>query len=157
MLLFITVGVAGGGLSWYQHGREEPLPDDVADQLSFAPYKIVSTDDVKPVKPVNYDSSVQLLTYQLSVKGIKVVVSQQPIPANFKDVENPFEQLSKQMNVEQYFKSKNGVVSVTYPNGPNGQQTALLNNNKALLLARPDKNLTISEWKELFGSFSVEN
>ena len=87
--------------------------------------------------------------------GVKISFSEQPTPGSIVDIPQVYDKLVDSLQPYNTFDSVNGKVALTHPNNLNGGQTAVMNDKGTLIFVRPTKDLTDTEWRQVFNSLSI--
>jgi hypothetical protein len=107
-------------------------------------------------RSVKYDSSLKLLSFNATVFGKQIIISEQPTPESFTDVPAVYTKVLDGMNDNYDFDVNVGSVHITTPPQLNGKQAAVLNAKGTLLFAKPSASLSNSQWQQFFTSFAVD-
>lgn len=139
----------------------------LAPKYPFAPSirsKVTSTVFVPTGRGVvieretaKYDSGLKLLTYNIQTAGTKMVVSEQPTPESFIDIPQVYDKVITGLNEYSKFDSEQGTVHLTRPKELQGKQSAVLNAKGTLMFIKPNRDLSLDQWRQLFSDLKTVN
>jgi hypothetical protein len=134
-----------------------PIPNKIKSQLTST--LMLPQDKQFNInrKTVKYDSGLKLLTFNATVFGKTIIVSEQPTPDQFTDVPQVYTKVLDGMDDYDDFDVNVGSVHLTTPPQLNGKQAAVLNTKGTLIFAKPSASLSGSQWRQFFTSFQVIN
>lgn len=150
-VLVILVLMGSIGVFKYFSQYKGPIPEKIHERLSFDVYL---PDPVKAQIDQNtftFNEEEQALTFAVTSNGVRILITQQPEPAIFKEGE-VYQHLLNKMRQYDEVKTTIGTATLTSPEELKGGQTAVINTKGILLFAKPDKNLTSEEWRNFFNS-----
>ncbi|HET7827277.1 MAG TPA: hypothetical protein VFK97_00220 [Candidatus Saccharimonadales bacterium] len=156
--LLVWALIIGCVIAWWKWPAKNTIPADIRSQLNF--HAVYPTKNYDP-NGFHYIASSHALWFSATESGIKVLVTEQSLPANSGD--NPAQdpgQMLNQLGVRYFsqIQSKLGVISVakfwTRSYDPNGQ-TAILGTKGTLVLAHPVKDLSQNQWVQFFNSLRL--
>jgi hypothetical protein len=133
-----------------------PIPDKIKADLTSSLLLPETSNFPISAKTVKYDSGLKLLSFDTTVYGDQVIVSEQPTPESFTDVPAVYAKVLDGMTDYDDFDVNVGTVHLTTPPQLNGKQAAVLNTKGTLLFAKPSRSLTNSQWQQFFTSFDVD-
>jgi hypothetical protein len=157
-LLIIVAVVASvfGIRSWQQ--SKLFVPKDIKQQVTYTIFKPADTSNfVADKSTIKYDPKLKSLSYRAMQKGTAsgLTFSFQEAPEVFADVPQAFSKFADDLHQYSSFDSIQGKVSLTKPPELQGGQSAVMNAKGTLMFIKPDKNLSDSDWKQLFSNMDV--
>lgn len=132
-----------------------PIPKSITSQANFIILVPISPAIVIDSKSAGYNSSLKLIDYNVTMQGVKTVVSEQPAPSVFTDVPATYEKTLASMNQYSQFDSLEGAVYLTKPQQLAGKQAAVLLSKGTLMFVKPSSDLTDDQWRQFFNSLVV--
>jgi hypothetical protein len=129
---------------------KNPLPSAIRKQASFAVLAPVAGQVAVDRESAKFDTKLKLLSFNATFDGVLVVLSQQPTPESFIDIPQVYDKVIANMNEYTKFDAIIGTVHLTRPKDLGGKQAAVINAKGTLLFAKPDKDLTDDQWRQLF-------
>jgi hypothetical protein len=156
--LSIVVLIGAGTVFYIKQSSKTPLPSDIKEHVTF---KVIYPSSHAARIDKNsfvYQSKQKVLTFNVSFASKKVAYSEQEVPqALGADTQAYYPVLG--IHPYAQFKSSLGQVALTKfwqsstlkPEG----QSAVLASKGTFLIAHSEKNLTNSQWKELFQSVKI--
>ncbi len=151
----LVVGVSGYMV--YAQQNNNPLPDDIKNQVGI---KVIFPSQVSKIDEHSYyyQKDQKTLGFKAESFGTDIVFVEQPAPANAGTGDQVY---YPALGIHPYaqFQSKAGPVALakfwlSKTLESNGQ-TAVLIKDGTLVTARPAKDLSNSQWKELFDSLKI--
>jgi len=158
LVLFGICAVLGITYTVMRITTKSPLiSPELRKQLSYGVYiPTQSGDYIIDRKSLSYSPPTQQLTYHVKqISGVDILLSMQPTPESFTDVPQVFDELMTKLRQYSSFDSVQGKVYLTHPVELNGKQSAVLNAKGTLMFAKPNKDLTDSEWKKFFNGLDL--
>ena len=156
ILVWVFIIIAAVAI-WKWHAKNT-IPAEIRSQVSF--HAVFPTKKYDQ-SSFQYSASSHTLQFKSTEAGIKVLVTEQPLPANSGDnpAQDPGQMLSR-LGVRYFSQTQTrlGVVSVakfwTRSYSPNGQ-TAILGTHGVLVLAHPGSDLSPDQWTQVFNSLAI--
>ena len=150
VLLVATVIITGG--------PKTDFPADIEKKANFSIfYPDQEALDITVAKStINYSKQDNGLSYEATVRGKKVVVSQQALPSIF-DEKGVYAYKLNQARQFDSFDTSAGEVTLTRPSDLNGEVVAWDKSKDTLILARTTDDMRKADWKLLFDSMVVVN
>lgn len=136
---------------------KNPLPPPVVKQMNstlFVPQASGSEIDRDSAK---FDADTKLLSYNSTYSGVRMVISEQPTPAQMTEIPQFFDKFVDAMNAYDTFDVNAGTVHLTKPASLGGKQAAVLNSKGTLLFVKPDKDLSSGQWRKFFTHLAIQN
>jgi uncharacterized protein YxeA len=157
VLLLVLIVAVLGGVYYSKQNNKNPLPDNIRGMIS---YKVVYPSNTQQIdsKSFNYQTDKKTLSFKVNTGKGNVVFAEQQVPeALGSDTQAYYPALG--IHPYAQFKTKLGQVALTkfWQSGnlkPVGQ-SAVLASNGTLLIAHAEKDLTNSQWKNLFQSLKI--
>jgi hypothetical protein len=140
-LVLITVIV---GLQHKPAHVAAPQPT-VAAQRTKADFEVL-TPKAEQAAATKYDGKRNLATYTTTFSGVRLTVSQQPLPAHFKTDKLALKKVADSTNAKQLMDTKHGPLYVA-TNQEAGDQLALFAADKVLLMIHTDRAMDEASWK----------
>ncbi|HSX45803.1 MAG TPA: hypothetical protein VLG27_02230 [Candidatus Saccharimonadia bacterium] len=153
----IILLIGAGGAFYITHSYKNPLPANIKSQVS---YKAIYPSKTKQIDPASYDyrPDQKTLTFIANVAGNNIVFTEQPAPESLGSAGQIY---YPALGIHPYaqFATKLGPVALArfWQSGslkPAGQ-SGILASGGTFLTAHSDKNLTNTEWKDLFDSLKI--
>lgn len=154
-IIVVLVAAVAIGFSVYLLLPRSPIPGSIKKQLSSTLLVPKSSEIVINRRSVKLDPKLDLLTFTVTASGTKVVVSEQPTPESFTDIPAFYGKVLGGLNEYKKFETEQGTVHLTKPQELHGKQAAVLNTKGTLLFAKPDRDLSDSQWRQFFNSFEI--
>jgi uncharacterized protein YxeA len=157
VLLLVLIVAVLGSVYYSKQNNKNPLPENIRGVIS---YKIIYPSSTKQIdsKSFNYQTDKKTLSFKVNTGASNVVFAEQQAPeALGSDTQAYYPALG--IHPYAQFKTKLGQVALTkfWQSGnlkPVGQ-SAVLASNGTLLIAHAEKDLTNSQWKNLFQSLKT--
>lgn len=143
-----VVALAAGGWLW---AHRPVVPSSISHQISFTIFVPSGADR----KSITYDSGVQLLTFKVHADDTTVTFTEQATPNVIASSPTMLLNGFGRLKNETALATAIGTAYLGNNQTLNGQQTLGMNTQGTLLFARPNKNLTQTQWRELFQSVTV--
>ena len=134
---------------------KSPLPANLTDQATSTVLVPITNDISVNRTTASYNPHIKLLVFSVQVGGIRTVFSEQPTPNTFVDIPQVYDRVIEQSQEYGSFETALGTVHLTRPRNAYGKQTAILNTRGTLLFVKPDKELSDSNWRQLFRALTV--
>lgn len=132
------------------------LPVSVTNQVSYIVLALEPSEAIRiDSTSAKYDAKDKILSYNVTLDGIKVVVSMQPTPEMFTDIPQTFDKVLADMSEYSKFETYIGTVHLTKPKNLEGRQVAVLNAKGTLMFAKPDSDLTDDQWRLFFKNMDI--
>jgi hypothetical protein len=153
--LLVVVGAAALLFSFWQQTQAR-LPEEIQRKVNFFVY-LPEEGSVYELDrdSLRFDDSSRVLSFVARSPQGTVSVTQQATPEAFQDIPNYYSQLLDKLHQYEILQTGIGTVTLTRPEELKGLQTAVANPPGTLLFARPEKDLSSSEWKAFFDSLEV--
>jgi uncharacterized protein YxeA len=158
IVLAVLILAVVGAIFYIKQSNKNPLPPDIKQHVSF---KVIYPSSSKAQIDKNsfvYQAKQKVLTFNVDFANVKVAYSEQVAPDSLgSDTQAYYPALG--IHPYAQFKSDLGQVALTkfWQSGnlkPAGQ-SAVLASNGTFLIAHSEKNLTNSQWKDLFKSVKI--
>ena len=150
-LLFVCIAVAIllVAPSWFfiERRAHSPFPADVTKKVSFVVYYPDKTWQINGAKATYANGA---LFFVATKEDVTVSFNEQATPQVFNDVSQYYPTLLTRLKEYASFGTANGMVNLTRPAELNGGQTAVLNNDGTLVFVRPNHDLDVDQWRQLF-------
>jgi hypothetical protein len=132
-----------------------PIPGQVKSQFTSTLF-VPQTSNAKIQRStVKYDSNLKLLSFTAQVYGIPTVISEQPTPEQFTDIPQVYDKVLSNMHEFTDFDTDVGTVHITRPTDLGGKEAAVLNSKGTLFFAKPARDLSDDQWRQLFRNVVV--
>jgi hypothetical protein len=157
-IALLAVLAAGGLAVYYTQRNVNPLPDSIKSQVSFKVVYPSSKSGKLSSSGYQYQAGQKALTFSLDKGGTNIVFSEQTAPNT---VGNGSQVYYQALGLHPYaqFASKLGPVALAKFYNPGTLsylgQTGVMAASGTLVTAHPDKDLTNSQWKDLFDSLKI--
>lgn len=157
IVILATVIVVAGIVFVFTVVLQPVVPPGIKKQLSIAVLYPKDSAFAIDHSSWKYDKSLGLLTYLVRDKdnNAKITVSEQSSPPQFSEVPGTLDALTSKLNTYADFDSINGHAYLTHPKELKGGQSALMNAKGTLMFAKPDKNLSDSDWRKFFNAIDI--
>jgi len=157
ILVAAAVVVAAGIVFALAVALQPVVPPGIKKQLSIAVLYPKDNTFAIDHSSWKYDKSLGLLTYLVRDKdnNAKITVSEQSSPPQFSEVPGTLDALTSKLNTYADFDSIDGHAYLTHPKELKGGQSALMNAKGTLMFAKPDKNLSDSDWHKFFNAIDI--
>jgi hypothetical protein len=156
----IAVLVTGSVLWYFFHPIPNPLPPDIKREVNFKlvyPTTTAQVDDTS----WKYQSSEQVLTYQIKGDNYTATVTEQEVPLQYRDDQAAYDRFIGSLRPYANFNVPLG--SVTLANfvtagdfNPTGL-AGILKTHNTLIIIHPDSQLSQDDWESLFDSLKVSS
>lgn len=153
----VIVLVAGGAIGAWAWASRPIIPATIYSELTSSLLMPGDKRFVVSRQSVKYNKSLKLLTFDATVFGRVVVVSEQPTPETFTDIPAVYQKVLDGMSDYNDFDVGIGTVHLTTPPQLQGKQAAVLNAAGTLLFAKPAVSLSEAQWRQFFDSFAVKS
>ncbi len=151
----VVIGIGTIVITGLLVAPKPPIPGPIKTQVTSTILVPGSKDIVTDSDSVKYASKEKLLSFNVTINGAKLVISEQPTPESFIDIPQVYDKVVAGMNEYEKFDTEVGTVHLTRPKELNGKQAAVLNTKGTLLFAKPDSNLSSDQWRQLFKAMEV--
>jgi len=134
-----------------------PIPGSIKKQLASTLLVPKDSRFLVDRQSAKYDASLKLLTFNTTVFGKQVVISEQPSPSTFTDIPDYYSKLVNGMNDYSDFDTAVGTIHLTRPIQLGGKQAAVLNAKGTLLFAKSATDLSDDQWRQFFNTFDIQH
>ena len=133
------------------------IPKNIQSEVTSVIFVPNSPQVVNQKGTAKYNGNLKLLSYKANVFGVNAVISEQPTPETFTDIPQVYQKVLDSWNDYEDFNVPQGTVYLTRPGGKNATEAGVMNSKGTLLFVKPDKDLTDTQWRQLFNSIEVQN
>lgn len=150
-ILVVTAGITAIVLLT---GRaNNPLPNDIRNQLTFSPFIIFDKDPAYTTnnyKFISAENNLKILSFIISTPHGNVSLSEYPQPPQFTDIPEYKDRfLSNVINQYDTVPTSNGTIYLGRTAEPAKKQIGFMLERGLLVFINPDKELTDTEWRSL--------
>lgn len=135
---------------------ERAAPKDI-DYILFYPDEIKSGYAVD-YSTIKYDTEHKGTSFVVTGKGNKLTFAEQTTPDQFNDIPQYWQGFTDKLNGYKSFDSPDGKVALIRPQNlnqnQNQKQAAVFNGKGTLMFIYPEKDLSDSDWRNLFKNMS---
>jgi hypothetical protein len=136
----------------------QPIPRKVLSQAGFGAWYpqggslgiTVNRDSVK----VSTSGADKLITFIALSKTNSLSFTEQAVPDSFNDVPQVYDKLIEKLRGYSSVDSVNGTVDLTRPEELKGAQTAVMKAKGTLVFIKPDKDLSVDDWRRLLNNLN---
>jgi len=160
-VIFVTSAVALAGIAWagfYIYASNQPIPQRTLKQAGFGIWyptnKTLGLKVDRDTIKFSQSGSDKLVTFIARNDSNNLSFTEQPLPESFIDVPQLYDKMIEKLRGYSSFDSVNGTVSVTRPEELKGGQTAVMKSKGTLLFVKPDKDVSIDDWRQIMNNLS---
>jgi hypothetical protein len=135
---------------------KSPLPNAIKNQLTstfIAPSGtvIVNRDSA------SFGGPDKLLTFKATYNNVHLTFSEQPTPQSFDDLPGSYDKFTSDLGKYDGFDTELGHVDIVRVPKQNNLQAAIMNTKGTLMFIKPDKDLSIDDWRKIFKTLKIIN